>query len=467
MNLKFKKALAVMCAVAAIGSVTGCADKTATKGEVTLSLGNTFPDENQFPEAYAEVRETADKFEEKYPGVKVVDSKFGFDTQTYMAMAEAGTLPTTYYIPLTESKKVIDMGYAADLTDVIKERGLYDKISEFTMDLISKDGHIYYIPEGMYDQGIVVNVELYEKAGFVEEDGTLYQPETWEDLAQVAKKIKETTGVDGFAMPTTDNCGGWRFMPIAWCYGTQFETQQSDGSWKATFNTPECVKALQYLKDLKWKYNAMPEKTLLSLGNIKEQFAAGNIAMMIGEYAGTVSDIVGTLKFDKDKVGMLKMPAGDYGAVSLMGGSLRVVDRNATPEELNAAIDWYEFQGIINTELTDEVKGQIDSEIETKKQKNEIIGAISISPWNDNNEVAKYQNQAYLDNANVNIKHLEKYNDKTGVEYRAEEPIECQSLYAVLDTVVQEVLSNKDADPKALLDKAASDFQSNILDKAE
>ncbi len=464
MKVKFKKALAVLCAVSAICSVAGCGRNAAKDGEVSITVGDFFPDEAQYPEAYAKVMDRVSKFEEKYPGVKVSDPKFVFNTQTYMAMAEAGTLPTTYYIPLTESKKIIDMGYAADLTDEIKSRGLYDKINSFTMDLISKDGHIYYLPQETYDQGIIVNVELYKKAGYVDANGNLYQPKTWEDLAEVAKKIKETTGVDGFAIPTTDNCGGWRFMPIAWGYGTQFETQQSDGSWKATFNSPECVKALQYLKDLKWKHKVMPEKTLLSNANVQEQFAAGNVAMTIAE-ANTVNNIVSSLKFDKNNMGMLKMPAGDYGAVSLMGGGLKVVDRNATPAQTKAALDWYGFTGEINTELTDEVKEQIDSDIETEKQKNVIIGVISLSPWNDKNEVAAYRTKARLENVNVDIKHLEQYNDKTGVEYRAEEPIECQALYAVLDTVVQEILINKDADPKAVLDKAAADFQSNTLDK--
>ena len=41
--------------------------------------------------------------------------------------------PTVYYIPLTEGSKVIELGYAADITDEFKERGMYDNLNEFML----------------------------------------------------------------------------------------------------------------------------------------------------------------------------------------------------------------------------------------------------------------------------------------------------------------------------------------------
>ena len=37
-----------------------------------------------------------------------------------------------------------------------------------------------------------------------------------------------------------------------------------DGKWKATFNSPEAANALQYIKDLKWKYDVLPTNTLVN-----------------------------------------------------------------------------------------------------------------------------------------------------------------------------------------------------------
>lgn len=234
MNGKNMRAAALISAgILFAGCAAGCSGKKADDGTVEISMGDTFADSEQFPEAYAGIMEQVAKFEERHPGVKIKDPKFTFNIKTYMPMAEANTLPTSYYIPLTEAGKIIDMGYAADITDEFKKRGYYDKLSDFAMDLISRDGRVYYVPEGMYDQCIVVNLDLYEKAGYVDAEGNLKQPKTWVELAEMAKHIKEVTGVDGFALPTINNQGGWRMMPIAWGYGTVFETQQEDGSWKA------------------------------------------------------------------------------------------------------------------------------------------------------------------------------------------------------------------------------------------
>ena len=53
------------------------------------------------------------------------------------------------------------------------------------------------------------------------------------------------------------------------------------------------------------------------------------------------------------------------------------------------------------------------------------------------------------------------------VEFQPEEPMCAQDLYGLLDNLIQEVLTNKDADCAALIKKANEDFQKNYLDKFE
>ena len=50
-------------------------------------------------------------------------------------------------------------------------------------------------------------------------------------------------------------------------------------------------------------------------------------------------------------------------------------------------------------------------------------------------------------------------------ELHAEPPVYCQEMYKILDSCVQAVLTDENADPQALLDKAAEDFQRDYLDK--
>lgn len=465
MNCKIKRLIGIICAVCIAACMCGCGTKgnTASDGKVTISLGDFFEDEAANPDGYARNLELVKKFEELHPNVKIENAKWNFSVDTYMAKAEGGTLPTVYYIPLTEGSKVIELGYAADITDEFKERGMYDNLNEFMLNNISRDGNIYLVPEGNYDVGIMVNIDLYKKAGFIDDEGNLYQPETWEDLAQTAKTIKEKTGVDGFVLPTIGNCGGWRFMPIAWSYGTVFE-KKVDGKWQSAFNSPECIEAMQYISDLKWKYDVLPDNNLVELSKVSELFAANNVAMCMAE-KNTVDSLINNYKFDKNKIGMLKLPAGPKKHVTLMGGGYRVIDKNASPEQIKAAMDWLEYLGV-SVKLTDDKKESLKKDTESSVERGHIVGLNSVSPWKDSCEVMEYRNQLGKEYMNVDPKHIEKYNDKGKIEYRAEEEIDAQALYALLDSVIQEVLVNKNADIPALIEKASKDFQKNNLDYA-
>ena len=68
-------------------------------------------------------------------------------------------------------------------------------------------------------------------------------------------------------------------MNIAWSYGVDFMEQGEDGKWIATFNTPEMVEALQYIKDLKWKYNALPDNSVVDHDELTMLFATNQAAM--------------------------------------------------------------------------------------------------------------------------------------------------------------------------------------------
>ena len=150
----------------AAGVMSGCGDSKKSSadadGKIVITVGDYFADETVNPEAYAKNMKKVAEFEKLHPDIKIEDANWGFDVQSYMAKAEAGTLPTIYYAPLTETKKIIEMGYAADLTDEFKERGFYDEVNSYMLELISDDrGKIYFLPSGNYDVGIAVNVKLY------------------------------------------------------------------------------------------------------------------------------------------------------------------------------------------------------------------------------------------------------------------------------------------------------------------
>lgn len=466
MNTKTRLMSLMLMLTVSAGLMSGCggSGKTADDANKTVITVGNCPDSEMDPAGYDAMMDKVERFEQEHPDVKIKTDTWTFDSQSYIAKAEGGTLPTVYYVPLTEANNIMNLGYAADITEEFKARGFYDNVNEFILDNISKDGKVYFLPSGCYDVGLAMNMDLMEQAGYVESDGTPVEPQTWQELAEMAVKVKEVTGKSGFIFPTTGNAGGWRFMPIAWSYGVEFMKQDESGKWIASFDTPECVEALQFVKDLKWKYDVLPANTLVDTKEIQKQMGTGECAMTFGE--PTQISRYMTYGIQPNGIGVTRIPAGPKKKVSLMGGSYFVINVDSTPEQIKAAIDWREFDGD-TMNLNESIKTNIAKDIETKKANNEIIGLQTLSPWKSDCEVNTYKADEYGKNSNVNMNHIKLYNDKNGIEYQAEEPIDAQALYALLDACIQEVLTNKDADCAALIHKAAADFQQNNLDYAK
>jgi len=257
-----KKAVLCILTFSLIGGLlAGCNNtavnkKDATNNEIKISIAN-WPKENDVEGLKYAEGQVAD-MKQKYPNITIVPDQWAYDVNSFLPKAASGQLPTMYNTFFTEPSKIIAAGYACDITDVVKKYG-YDKaINPSYLNLITKDDKIYGLPQSGYVMGLACNVNLFKQAGELDVNGVPKFPDTYQDLAILAKKIKDKTGKAGFFLPTTKNQGGWQFMNIAWSFGANFE-EKVDGKWKAVFNSPEGVAALQYVKDLKWKYDVLPE----------------------------------------------------------------------------------------------------------------------------------------------------------------------------------------------------------------
>lgn len=439
----------------------GCKSSQENDEQKTvISVGGYFADKNVNPENYYSQMEIVREFEKAHPWIKVEDAEWTFDPGSYLAMAEGNTLPTVYYVPFTEARNIMKQGYAADITEEFKKRGYYDCVQDYILENISKNGKIYLMPSSSYDQGLLINMELYKKAGYVDEDGTPYQPKTWEEVAVISANIKRITGTDGFVFPTLDEVAGWRFMPIAWSYGAEFE-KIVDGRYIASFNSPECAEALQYLKDLKWKYKAVPEKADISWDESMRRIAENKAAMSIAEPA-MVQRCIWLYGMDIDNVGFVSMPSGPKDRATLVGGGFQVVNKNATKKEIEAVMEWLDFIGVA-ANATEEAKNGIKSGIMSQKERGYLIGMETVEPWKSSTETVIYKHKLFKENINVSNNHIKRYNDKTGISFKLEEPVDAQALYLLLSSVIKEVFSDENADPSALLAEAAEKFQKNNL----
>ncbi|MBO5007220.1 MAG: extracellular solute-binding protein [Clostridia bacterium] len=462
--MKARKIISLVLALAlCVMTLAACGKKTNDKdeqGRTVISVGG-WPDKEGTELDNAVARKEA--FEKENPDVVIKPDKWKFDLKTFYAKAAGNQLPNYFSVHATEVSQIIDSEYSADVTDALEKYGYLDKMNPDILELVRKDGKIYAIPAYAYVMGVAFNPEMLKAAGLLEADGTPKQPKDWYELAEFAVKIKKATGKPGFVFPTAANNGGWIFNPIAWSFGVDFMEQDKDGKWKATFNTPEAVEALQYIKDLKWKYDVLPANTLIDGTEYYKTFATGNAAMMItaGDYPRKVTQY----GMVPDQVGMMGMPAGPKRHVTLMGGTMFAVSSDATEDQIDAAIRYHGTQ--FHHSLSDAVKDSLEREMKKKLEEGQLVGIKSMSVWNANAESLAYEYDLIDKNANSNPNHVRLYNEFVAncpAEIQPEEPVCAQELYAILDGCIQEVLVNKDADCAELIKKAAADFQANYLD---
>lgn len=461
-----KRIISLLCAVSLMGGVlTACGSKSASNdGKIEITIGNV-PDENNEAE-YSLFKERIKEMKVKRPDVNVVERRYGYDVESFLPLASSGDLPMLYDTFFTETKKIIDGKYAGDITKQIKERGFDKAISENVMIDLMRDGKYYGVPCNVYVMGLLCNAQLFEKAGLVDENGIPLFPTSWEDLAQKAKTIQDKTGVQGFFMPTMDGNGGWHFMNIAWAFGGKFE-DCIDGKWTAVYNSPEMVKAFQYIHDLKWKYNVIGDNALVNVPTFRGLFAGGQVAM--GIYApsnerNNFSEIIEQNPLPLEAFSMCALPKGEDGTRrALMGGTLYMFSQTATQEQLDACFDWLEVCGF-TPKLSDEKIKAMAADFKTDSENNYVVGATNAYVWSDKGYLDTIEN-ARKDYVNIDQRKFAQYPDLENTTLCPEEPYCAQDLYRVIDDLLQRVILEENVDIQEMLDQSVSDFQFNFLDK--
>lgn len=442
---------------------SSCGTKKAStdeEGKIVITVGN-WPDEETNSKLYESRMKLKEEFEAQNPDVIIKPDTWSYDVKTFAAKAEGGTLPTVYNTHATEVRKIINLGYSADVTSVMKKYGYYDSLSEEMKNEVSEDGKIYVLPASTYSLGIVMNLGLFEQAGLLNSDGTPQVPNTFDEVRAMAKTIKEKTGKAGFLFPTSENGGGWNFTNLAWSFGGDFMKETEDG-WKAEF-TDGVTDALEFLKAMRWEDGSLPEVTLINNSEAMKLVATDQAAMAFA-HPGQLDVLTSQYGMNPDLIGYTKMAEGPAGRVALMGGDYMAFSPEATEEQIDAAFRWLIFRGDLPAnELTDEIKESIRKSQQEKIDANRIVGIKDIAMWTAANEAQAYKEEVIEELRNIKLENIATYNDKTGLSYRTEEKMCAQDLYALLDSCIQEVLTNKDADCASVLKKAEADFQNNNL----
>ena len=178
-------------------------------------------------------------------------------------------------------------------------------------------------------------MDLFQKAGLDPMKG----PETWEDVKNFAKQIKDKTGKAGYGLVGKLNAGNtpYRYMPICWAYGGAAldETADAPTYQKSGFDSQGNIDALQWNLDVFARDQSAPGSSLNNTQiEVRDLFVSGEIGMMID------SPVVYTYVLSKSpdiaaKMNCVLMPKGPVRRAVAFGGSNSVIFKGA--KDLDAA----------------------------------------------------------------------------------------------------------------------------------
>ncbi|HEY1177412.1 MAG TPA: extracellular solute-binding protein [Phytomonospora sp.] len=446
-------------AAAMVAGTAGCSNPGGNGGatedldpaaEVKISVGDQ-PTEDK-PDQLAAFNKRIEEFEAANPNITVEASTEKWEAQTFQAKLAGGTLPTVMGVSLTYSHELIENGQLPDMTPYLDTLGLVADLNPLALDNAKDgDGKIYTIPTGLFSVGIAYNRAIFAKAGLDPDT----PPATWEDVRAFARQIKDKVpGVTPYAQMTTNNTGGWMLTTMTYALGGRV---QNDAGTEAVMGQ-QTIDALQLLHDMRWGDDTMGREFLYDQEAVRQAFAGGTIGMVL-QAPDCYFTVVKDYGFDPADYGQGQLPQGGTGGNgTLTGGTLKLFNAKATPNQLLAAAKWVKFYDF--DKYYDEAVAVADAE--TNAADKSPVGLPGLPP------VSQEVHDRYLGwirpHVNVPLENFAGYTSST-LQLIAEPPAGTQQTYAALDPVVQQILTDESADiVKAVADANAT--VKGIIDQA-
>lgn len=343
--MKKKLLAAMLCVAMAATSLVGCGGsgdsgkdtdtaKSSEKGsdeeKVELTIWETSRNKDDW---YTSMEK---KFLEEHPNItlnKVV--KEGDPGNEFYQAVASGTAPDLVNCSFTMMDSYIASGILEPLNQYTDEWDEWGNFTKEYVDMFTKDGKVYGVPNQVAPMLFGYNKALFEEAGIKE------PPKTWDEAVEVAKKINDPDNqVAGYATLAAE-WTEWFFQYYVWQAGGDLTKENEDGTAELTFTDPAVIKAAEYYQKLKSE-GVLQSDLTLKFSDLVTNFGLGKIGMM--PFAGDwVSEAI-TKGIDPDDIGLCLPPAGPSGKqTTAIGGDCWVINAKADQAKKDAAWEYIKY----------------------------------------------------------------------------------------------------------------------------
>lgn len=283
-----KKALAIVLSTFLMGTVLiGCSSNTSTSSQEGTETESNTTNTQADPEELLlwmppfGTEDTLDKemwastlasFEqENNAKVEIEIIPWSNYEEKYLTGISSGNGPDVGYMYMEMMSDFIDMGALEPFDSFLTAE---DKDNFYYLDKGIIDGKQYAMPIVVGSARVMFyNKDVLEQAGVT-------VPNTWDEFITASQKIKDA-GFTPFQQQWGDKSKGAMnaiFFPYLWQAGGNIFNEEGT---KATFNSPEGIKAAQFLYDMKAS-GIIPESTTsMSEDQVFAEFKAGKLAFAV------------------------------------------------------------------------------------------------------------------------------------------------------------------------------------------
>jgi ABC-type glycerol-3-phosphate transport system substrate-binding protein len=423
---------AALCLTA--GACSDSGDEKTAGGKVKVTV-NGQPPRAQVFERQVYDQDVAE-FEASHPNIDLVPREGFMDPKTFAAKLAGGQLEDVFYVYFTDPAQIIARRQAADITDYVKDLEHAGDLQEPLLEVFSRDGRRYGLPTANYSMGLLYNRALFTRAGLDPDR----PPRTWDEVRVAAKKISGLgNGIVGYADYSKNNQGGWHLT--SWMYSVGGAVARKDGDrWKADLAGDKGRQVLGYLHDMRWTDNSMGSRQLLQIEDVQRMMGGGKLGMYLAA-PDNVPTLVKQFEGRYADYGLAPMPGGQG---TLIGGEGYMVNAKASPEKIRAGLAWIEWKYLNPDRFEKNIRRFVDAKLPV---------GLATPPTPDiwTGAVRERQEQLKGKYANVPLQNYRTFLAAAPTLKGNIEPPNAQQIYAVLDGVMQAVLTDRNADRDKLL----------------